>query len=173
MSVAIRPAKASDAPGIARVHVETWRTAYRGIVPQQYLDALDASARAERWQDEIAKGDSYLFVAEEADTVCGFIGGGIVRESIQGYDAEIYAIYVLAQAQQRGIGTRLASSLADTLVQRGFARLMVWVLADNPCRNFYTHLGGVAFSQKPIQIGDAQLVEVAYGWESIGKLGHR
>ena len=173
MSITIRSAKPSDASEIARVHVATWRTAYQGIVPQAYLDALDADARTARWEDELAKGDSYLFVAEEEGVLCGFIGGGMVRETLQDYDAEIYAIYVLAEAQQRGIGTRLVSALADALVQHGFARLAVWVLADNPACQFYASLGGVPFAEKQIEIGGAQLVEAAYGWQSIGGLGRQ
>ena len=171
MSVTIRPANAADAAAIARVHVDTWRTAYRGIVPQSYLDALDVAARTEGWNAEIGKGDSFIFVAEEAGAVCGFIGGGMARESMQEYDAELYAVYVLAGEQRRSVGTRLLSALADVLIQHGFSRLMVWVLADNPCRNFYAQLGGVPFAEKPIEIGESKLIEVAYGWEGMGKLG--
>ena len=42
----IRTATADDASGMARVHVDTWRTAYRDILPASVLSALSYEARA-------------------------------------------------------------------------------------------------------------------------------
>lgn len=43
-----RDAVVEDAPGIARVHVESWRAAYAGLMPQAVLDDLSVGASAER-----------------------------------------------------------------------------------------------------------------------------
>jgi hypothetical protein len=60
--------------------------------------------------------------------------------------------------------------LAGTLCAEGFTRVAVWVLAENPSRGFYERLGGRQIAQKPIHIGDADLLEVAYGWQDIRTL---
>jgi GNAT superfamily N-acetyltransferase len=168
--VTIRQATAADAREIARVHVASWKTTYQGIVPQDYLDALDVRLRTERWEDEFARGDSHIFVAEDGGTIYGFISGGLLREPIGNCDVEIYAIYVLADAQRRGIGRELMRTLVMVFVERGFARPAVWVLAENPSCHFYARLGGKPMMEKQIQIGGADLMEVAYGWESLGDL---
>ena len=167
MSVTIRHATLADAPEIARVHVASWKTTYQGIVPQDYLDALDVGLRTERWEEEFVRGGSHIFVAEDAGTICGFISGGLLREPIGNHDVEIYAIYVLADAQRRGIGRDLIRALAMAFAKGGFARPVVWVLVENPSRHFYAHLGGKPITEKQIQIGGAELTEVAYGWQSL------
>jgi GNAT superfamily N-acetyltransferase len=168
--VTIRQATAADAREIAGVHVASWKTTYRGIVPQDYLDALDVAVRTERWEEEFARGGSHIFVAEDAATIHGFISGGLLREPIGKCDVEIYAIYVLADAQRRGIGRELMRALAMVFAEGGFARPAVWVLAENPSCHFYARLGAKPIMEKQIQIGGADLMEVAYGWESLGDL---
>jgi ribosomal protein S18 acetylase RimI-like enzyme len=174
MTVTVRRATAADIPDIARVHVDTWRSTYPGIVPQDFLDALDASGRAKMWDAEIAKDDCHVLVAEYAGAICGFISGGVLRDGIdvaaQNYDSEIYTLYVLAAAQGRGAGRELMRALAERLVQGGLMRPVVWALEKNPWCGFYERLGGKRVAQKTIEIGGAQLSDVAYGWDEIGRL---
>jgi ribosomal protein S18 acetylase RimI-like enzyme len=187
MTITIRQAIAADAPGIARVHVDTWRSTYTGIVPQDFLDALDAAKRAAMWKEEIARKDTYVLVAENLVTenlavedggvICGFISGGVLRDGVdvaaQNYDAEIYTLYVLATAQGRGAGRELMRALAERLVQDGLLRPVVWALEKNPWCAFYERLGGKRVAQKMIEIGGAQLSDIAYGWKEIGTLLRR
>jgi GNAT superfamily N-acetyltransferase len=168
----IRPALANDARDIARVHVESWRTTYKGIVPQSYLEKLEVNARATRWE-ELLRGGSTTLVAEDAGSLCGFINGGPLRELLGEHDCEIFAIYILAGAQRHGIGKDLMHALAETLARGGYQRPLVWVLAENPSRDFYARLGGRRVADKLIDIGGAELVEVAYGWESMDDLLRR
>jgi len=170
MSANIRQATIQDAPEIARVHVDSWRTTYKGVVPGEYLDSLDYAVRAEAWKDHLANLEALVFLAEEAGKTCGFIGGGRLREPIGSYDAEIYAIYLLFECQRRGFGRSLMQQLARSLQNAGFRQVAVWVLAENPSCGFYARLGGERIAEKPIEIGGAQLVEVAYGWTHIEDL---
>jgi GNAT superfamily N-acetyltransferase len=164
--------------------VDTWRFAYPDIVPHDFLDALDTAKRAAMWKEEIAREDAHVLiaedlvaenlVAEETGLICGFISGGILRDGVdvaaQKYDAEIYTLYVLATAQGRGAGRELMRALAERLVQDGLSRPVVWALEKNPWCAFYERLGGKRVAQKMIEIGGAQLSDVAYGWEEIGTL---
>jgi GNAT superfamily N-acetyltransferase len=172
MSISIRKATVSDLQDIACVHVAVWKATYRGIVPQSYLDSLDVAARAEAWKDWFDEGKSHLYVAENDRELCGFISGGALREPIEDFDAEIYAIYLLPTVQGRGAGKLLMQHLAETLRLSGFTQVAVWVLAENPSRGFYGHLGASQIAQKRIQIGDADLLEVAYGWRDIKTLAN-
>jgi GNAT superfamily N-acetyltransferase len=167
-----RQAKLSDTPEIARVQVETWRSTYVGIVPQAFLDALDIGEQTTRWDQWFGDG-SHVFVAENAEGVCGFISGGELRDGInlgQNYDSEIYTLYVLPAAQGRGAGRQLMRSLAARLVDDDLKRPVVWALEENPWCAFYERLGGRRVAQKMIEIGGKQLSDIAYGWQDIGLL---
>ncbi|HXF84662.1 MAG TPA: GNAT family N-acetyltransferase [Anaerolineales bacterium] len=163
----IRKAAPADAVGIAHVHVTAWKETYRGLMPDEVLDALSVEQRTERWQRTLANpNDSYhlVLVAEEADQIIGFVNYGRELENDMIYQGEVYAIYVLKQFQGRGTGRALMKSAALGLREMGIRSMLVWVLADNPYRKFYEHLGGVYVREKMIQIGRASLLECAYGW---------
>src|ERR1700682_3874740 len=71
----VRPATLNDAKAIPRVNVATWRSAYRGLLPDDFLAALDEANYAERWTRLIGEGSSRVFVAEEPVGVVGFAAG--------------------------------------------------------------------------------------------------
>ncbi len=163
----IRAACPSDAAGIARVHVDSWRTTYRGIVPDGFLAALSYEQRERMWRGILspASGSSFVYVAEcPGGQIVGFASGGPVRDLAPDYGGELYAVYLLQDQQRHGLGRRLIGAVVRRLIQAGMTSLLVWVLADNPARKFYEALGGQYVYDKWVSIGDARLVEVAYGW---------
>jgi L-amino acid N-acyltransferase YncA len=170
--LSIRPATQDDAPEIAHVHVESWRTTYAGIVPAEYLANLNEPERATQWQEWLTR-DIPVYVAALDGKVVGFIGGGPIREPIETYDAELYAIYLLKHAQGQGIGRQLLQELATSLRSRGFHSMVVWVLEQNPARHFYSRTGAQLLTSKDIEIGGATLTEVAYGWPDLELLERR
>lgn len=155
-----------DAAGIAHVHVQSWRTTYAGVVPDEYLAALNEIERTQQWQEWLIGGFA-VYVVEVEGRVAGFIGGGPLREPIQAYDAELYAIYLLQEAQRQGVGRALLGKLADSLCGKGFKSMLVWVLEGNPSREFYAKSGAQFVTSKEIEVGGAALVEVAYGWPDL------
>jgi GNAT superfamily N-acetyltransferase len=167
MNISIREGNIADAQDIAHVHVAAWKTTYHGIVPQPFLDSLDVQSRAEDWKDWLGRSKIHTYVAEDGTELCGFISGGALQEPIEGFDAEVYAIYLLPSTKGRGIGRLLMQRLAETLRIDGFTQVAVWVLAENPACGFYEHLGADQIAQKQIRIGDADLLEIAYGWRDI------
>jgi L-amino acid N-acyltransferase YncA len=162
----IRAAEERDAAGIAHVHIQSWRTTYAGIVPEEYLAALNEAERAGQWQEWLTGGFS-VFVAEVDGKVAGFIGGGPLREPIQAFDAELYAIYLLQPAQRQGVGRALLGKFAASLSGQGFKSMIAWVLEKNPSREFYARTGAQLVTSKEIEVGGAALVEVAYGWPDL------
>jgi ribosomal protein S18 acetylase RimI-like enzyme len=167
----VRTATAADARAIARVQVAAWRAAYDGIVPRAFLDGMLEEEWAERRRGNLLAEGAVTLVAEEAGAVAGFVFAGPPREVPPGYDAEVYALYVLPGRQGRGIGGALLRRAAEALAGRGRRSLVLWVLRDNAGgRAFYARLGGREVGEKSIRIGGASLPEVAVGWGSLGAL---
>lgn len=164
--LSIRPATPDDAAAIAHVHVESWRTTYAGIVPDEYLAALSEADREVRWKESFTLGIQ-VYVAEIHGRIVGFISGGALREPIDTYDGELHAVYLLQSAQGQGIGRQLLRQLAAWLVDEGFHSMAVWVLEQNPATHFYTRTGAQPLTSKKIEIGGATLAEVAYGWPDL------
>jgi ribosomal protein S18 acetylase RimI-like enzyme len=173
MRFAIREATAEDSAEIARVQVDTWRTTYRGIVPQSFLDEMDYSARARSWRDQLSTADSKIFVAEVEGGVCGFVCGGRLRNTLAEFDGEIFAIYIEEGAQRRGCGSEMMRRVARAMLEDGLRSAAVWVLEENPACGFYSRLGGELVGRQRITIGGSELVEVAYGWKDLRHLTDR
>jgi L-amino acid N-acyltransferase YncA len=165
--ITVRLARIEDADRIAYVQVESWKTTYAGIVPEAYLASLTPKARIDSWKKQFDGGATLIFVAEDEAGVFGFVSGGALRDTIPGYDAELYAIYLLQQKQREGVGRMLARTLAQALHEKGYRTLIAWVLAKNPSLPFYSRMGGAQVSTKRIQIGGAELTELALGWSDI------
>lgn len=167
----VRPAATDDARAIAYVQVESWRSAYRGIVSDKFLNAISEDDRTERWTEILPRPEQATFVVEiEGYGIVGFANGGPEREGREGYRGELYAIYVLPEWTRQGIGKRLVSSFAQWLLAAGYDSMLVWVLADNPFRRFYDRLGGKAIDSAETHLGDRRLIKIAYGWQNLRDL---
>jgi ribosomal protein S18 acetylase RimI-like enzyme len=167
----VRPADVSDAAAIARVHVASWRSTYRGLLPDDFLASLDEAAYTERWGRILAEPTSRVYVAADGPDVVGFASGGRERAGEAGYEGELYAIYVLRETQGRGHGRRLVQAVVSGLRELDLGDMIVWVLRDNSgARKFYERLGGAYVRAQPITIGSTLLQEVSYGWRSLDDL---
>jgi GNAT superfamily N-acetyltransferase len=174
VQTAIRRAGPADAIDIANVHVSSWKSTYPGVVAQSYIDSLDPQQFASQWTDRLSLPDTLVLIAATAEGVCGFVSGGPLREPLPSpappCDGEVYALYVLQQAQRHGVGRALMGSVAQSLIDAGYAHAAVWVLEENPSRLFYSRLGGHPVAKQTIAIGGDELIEVAYVWDSLKDL---
>lgn len=170
----VREAIYSDVSAMARVHVDTWRTTYRGIVPDKLLAYLSYEKRENGWHqvlDNAPKDGNFTYVAEnESGQLVGFANGGVERAGDPVYQGELSAIYVLKSHQQKGIGRELVRAVTQRLGWMEIHSLLVWVLADNPACRFYETLGGQKVYEKEIERGGAKLIEIAYGWTDTANL---
>jgi GNAT superfamily N-acetyltransferase len=167
----IRPATVEDARRIARLHVDSWRSTYRGIVPDSILESLDLEERTEIWRREMTDStrDQFVFVAvAEDDEVVGFVSGGPERSGdYPEYTGELYAIYVHDTWHGFGIGRALVETGTHELVRRGQRSMLIWALSANPACDFYRHLGGELIATQTITAGQKRLEESAFGWKNI------
>ena len=172
MSIRVRTANVNDAEAIARVQVDTWRTAYQGIVSEEYLSNMSYDRPRQMWERSLLdeKSQNSVYVAEDdSGKVLGFVSCGPDRDSDPTYRGETYAVYVLQETQMRGIGRELMLTAAKDLMSRGFDSMIVWVLADNPSRRFYEKLGGTCVQTRSITVGKL-LEEYGYGWKDLRSL---
>jgi ribosomal protein S18 acetylase RimI-like enzyme len=139
----IRLARMQDVPQIAVVHVRSWQAAYRGLLPQAYLDGLDPAQRIGRWERSLSAADRShggTLVADAGGRLSGFVSYGPARDD----DAdpqragEIYAIYLMPAAWDEGIGRQLMAAALHRLGEAGFDQVILWVLDSNArARRFY------------------------------------
>ncbi len=162
----IRLAQVQDAAAIAHVHVQSWRTTYEGIVPQRYLASLNEAEHLPLWQEWLTR-DISVFVAEVDGQMVGFAGGGPIRQPLAAYNAELYTIYLLEEAQGRGIGRNLLRAVAEALLNRDHTSMLVWVLEQNAAVRFYKKMGAEHLMRKQIEIGGTSLTELALGWPDL------
>lgn len=163
----IRRAAVDDASEIARIHVETWRAAYAGIVSDKHLDALSIEKRTETWIRQIGDPKNHIWVSLIDDIVNGFIAGGASRdEDLPEWD-EIYAIYVSPDSQRRGIGR----SLTDAFLAEHSNPCALWVLEDNNAGiHFYRSIGFEPDGMtKNVEIGGDSLREARF--TNLAKMG--
>ena len=190
--VTIREARRDDAPGIARVHVDSWRTTYRGVLPDAFLAGLSYADRErlwERWLEAAASGASSVFVAEELSDgaseaatagdlhpptrIVGFASGGPAGRETPEYSGELNMIYLLQSHQRRGLGRALLRRVVERLALEGRHSLFVWVARDNPSRGFYEALGGTLVRERRATLFGVEIDWVGSGWDDTGPLLRR
>lgn len=167
----IRKATPQDAAVIAKVHVDSWRTTYKGIVPDNYLEQLSYERRGAMWTHVITnQPENPVFVAEDDDRgVVGFANGGKERSGNPSYQAELYALYIFKEFQGSGIGRALISSVVSQLKENGYNNMMTWVAKDNRSLGFYEHVGGKRFGEKVDEIDGTPLCAYAMGWDDLSE----
>ena len=140
-----------DARAIAEVHVESWKSTYRGIVPDALLDGLSVEKRESGWRDLLAPQDSRsvtIVGCEAGGSVVGFASGGKEKTGELGCDGELYAIYLRHEVQRKGLGALLVRHVAQELVLRGFGSMAVWFWISTPRGNFTSASGGRSSAKK-------------------------
>ncbi len=169
----IRLATPADAPAIADVRVNAWRTTYRGIIPDSYLDAMKVEDSATLWEKVLtaAPNTTNTFVAEADARVVGFASGMMKPEAQLGFDAELTGIYLVQHAQRAGVGKRLVAAVAGAQRSHGATGMIAWVIASNKAaRAFYEGLGGELVLEQPFTWDGMDLIEAGYGWHDLPRL---
>lgn len=170
VDLTVRRPTLGDAAGIAAVHIRAWQWAYRGQLPNAFLDGLDAALerRTAQWADWMAgAGPKHaIWVAVENEVIVGFVYGGVARD-LDGDTGEVYAIYLLLEAAGKGTGRQLLARAEASLWESGFRRAVLWVLESNArARRFYEAAGWAPYGAgQDLTIGGATVREVRYAKE--------
>jgi ribosomal protein S18 acetylase RimI-like enzyme len=144
MEILVRRAAPEDAAAVAVVEVTSWQAAYRGLMPDAFLDGLSAEEKTVDWRANLLKhgmsGRKRLSVAIEDARVIGFVRVGPIWD--EGEVGLVYLLYVLPAYWGAGVGTALMRAAMGELYDLGMREALLWVLCDNQrARQFYERLG--------------------------------
>jgi GNAT superfamily N-acetyltransferase len=139
----VRRAVPSDAHDVARVHVRSWQSAYRGLIAQEYLDSLEPEAWAARYTfGRMGFQLPSTQVAVDGSTVCGLVTTGLCRDEDLSNFGEVMAIYVDPSYLRTGVGRLLMTAARNRLRRVGVTVAALWVLDGNVgARRFYERDG--------------------------------
>jgi GNAT superfamily N-acetyltransferase len=113
------------------VRIDSWRTTYRGMIPDAYLDGMTVEASTAIWDRVLTAGanTTSVFVAEHAGEIIGLASGTMLKEPKHDLDAELVAIYLRREFQRVGLGHRLVGEVVDAQRAHGATGLLTWVIA--------------------------------------------
>jgi GNAT superfamily N-acetyltransferase len=162
--VTVRPARIPDAPAMGRVVVRAWQVAYRGHMPDDYLDGLRAEDRAAYWEQALRREDlrGTILVAERDGAVVGFAAVGPSPDP-QGA-GELFAINLDPDHWGTGTGRALLGGAQAELARLGFGETVLWVLTGNArARRFYEIAGWVVDgTERTAEVFGVTVPEVRY-----------
>lgn len=144
----VRAAAPDDAGALGLVHVRAWQAAYRGVMPDDFLDGLDPVERGNMWARALGAarpGSSRLVVSTEpGDHPVGFAIVGPVRDAEASGSGlgELYAINLDPEAWGLGLGRELLAAATTELRRLRFDEAVLWVATGNSrARRFYEVAG--------------------------------
>lgn len=143
----VRRAKANDAAAIAALQVRSWRAAYRGVVPDAFLDDLAEDAWLERWTDQLTAavraGVHQLVSTDVRDGPARAVAAcGPAMEPTAELTAQLYVLYADPGWWGRGHGGALLRRVHELLAADGHSAALLWVAAVNDRSiGFYEHHG--------------------------------
>lgn len=138
----IRVATLKDAEAIALIHLRSWQKMYKEFIPETILKSLSLQERTQQWHD-LLKQEVKILVSEIDNQMVGFASICPFRDVLEnGFIGEISAIYLHPDYWRKGLGTQLCLAALSELVNQGYKKVYLWVLADNTqARGFYEALG--------------------------------
>lgn len=149
-----------DVRAVAGVYVASWLAAYRGLVPQAYLDALEPCV----WEDSLKARAGRTWIACEGDEVVGVSTYGPARDVALSGWGEVVSIYVRPEHLHAGWGSRLLQASLGALSAEGYASVYLWVLEGNAAARAFCEQRGFVCNGDvmDVEVGGAPLREVRY-----------
>ncbi|GAA0249691.1 GNAT family N-acetyltransferase [Actinomadura nitritigenes] len=142
MSRAIRTATEADAPAIARLHLSSYRAAYRGLLPDGFLAAYDPAEREHRWRERLRDPSRTTFVTTPA--MVAFAETGPSHDVP--HTGELLALHVAESHWRQGIGGALHAHALNALSGLGYESAVLWVLDGNRRACAFYEAAGWAFT---------------------------
>jgi len=165
----VRYARFEDIKDIVKVQIDGWKTAYKGIVAEDYLNSLSYVTRQKKVEDSWKDG-TFAVYESSTNEILGFSGFGerqnLELEGQDEYDCELGSIYVRPDCKGKGIGKDIFNFVSRELHNRGKTKMILWVLEDNlQSIEFYKKMGGEMVSKKEQEIGNETYSEISFGYD--------
>ncbi len=135
-AIRVREARHGDELAVARLHVRSWQEAYEGLMPAEFLAALDPRERAARYAFGAGPDAPVTLLAlaggdDGAETIAGFATFGASRDEDARGLGEVHALYVDPDRVRGGVGRLLMAEVRGRLREAGFPAAILWVLRGN------------------------------------------
>ncbi|MBM0066917.1 GNAT family N-acetyltransferase [Alkalicoccobacillus gibsonii] len=164
--MSIRKAVIEDAPAMARVHVDSWRTTYKGLLPDEMLEKLSYDERTKLWENNIQNERGFIYVAEKDDgQIIGIASGEKREKSKDANVGDLTTVYLFKEEQGKGIGARLTNQILEELYTLGCTTIYVEVLANNQSRIFYEKMGATLHQEEQITLRGENVDVLIYEWK--------
>ncbi|WP_206459141.1 GNAT family N-acetyltransferase [Anaerovorax sp. IOR16] len=145
----IREANIYDVEDISRIYALSWKAAYKGMVPQTYLDNLREDFWVSAFSDWISNEILNVKVICDEEKMLGCIAYGKSRDEKFEDWGEIVSLYMLPQYYGKGYGTKLIKNALNDLEYMGFNKIYLWVLEENfKSKKFYEKNGFISEKEK-------------------------
>lgn len=148
-NITIRRMTIEDAEAVTDILMNAWKTAYRGIVSDEYLDNMNRETLAERRRQQ---HKDYIVAVADGRIVgyCWYMNNNSYTQDVPEVDSEVVALYVDPASKRHGLGRLLLSHAMDDLRNQGKKKMIIWCLKDNlPAKAFYEKMDGtVAYEHK-------------------------
>lgn len=158
----------ADKECIAKVHVASWRTTYKGIIPDTFLANLSYEQFTAIWDENLKREDNFIIVVENDEgEIVGFADSYKKESNKEENAIDLTSIYLLETYQGRGLGKLLLKKLFTHYKDQGYTKVFVEVLEDNKTCYFYEYYGAEFVKTVQIKIGGKVLNESIYVWQSV------
>lgn len=170
----VREATVDDSAAIAEIQVNSYRSAYSDLLPDEYLSAFSTEEQTQDWKELLQEQRDLVLVAENADGL--LVGYALTRkldeDGQEPPPCELVALHVRREWHRQGAGRALVAAVAQRMHALGCPSLTLWVMEGNPAVQFYERLGGKLCGEKYFEIDDQKLrrKELGYCWEKIEDL---
>jgi L-amino acid N-acyltransferase YncA len=154
------------------VNISVWQTTYRGIIHETVLNDMTPDSLRQKWDRTVANTTEQIcYVAVLEKNVIGYVVCGKNRNDALKFDWELYAIYLLAEHQGKGVGKQLFIRAIEEMKKHKVHSFILFVLKENHAtRKFYEAFKPDFQIQKTFELGGKEYQEIGYGWSDISRI---
>lgn len=151
----------ADIPKIVNLLIKSWQEHYHSFLPALFLNNMSVEKQIGRHEKYFSQKIDYLIAENNQKEFLAFTSHGPTRGEGIDCDWELYTLYVASNAQGHGIGSALIKEVFKQAKNKG-ANLGVWVMQENPFKEFYEKQGFIAVGQQEMEIAGRQIMNIAY-----------
>jgi len=161
-------AKIEDSTGIAELIKSSWKSAYKGLISDEFLNNMDIEKLKQAWEKNILQS-SNIYVYKEENEILGVIRFGESEEKPE--FGEVFVFYVKPEEKQKGLGTKLWDFAKQELIKQGYKNMLVWCLkGNNQGANFYKKMKGEYIGEREAKVNGLKIKEIGFKYNLIGDL---